>query len=61
MPFAVAVPLPPVNSMWGVLNVPMVNGDLYPVVTAVALNVRTMKPANGLTGSRVNYCLFLTS
>ncbi len=43
--------------MCSVLTVVTLNGDLYPVDTVVAQSVRTMKPADGLTGNRPSCCL----
>jgi len=57
MPFLVAVHLIPENFMCSVLTVVTRNGDLYPVDTVVARNVRTMQLANGLTNNRPSYCL----
>jgi len=48
----------PVNFMWSVRTAIMGNGGLYLVVTGVAQNVRTMRPANGSTVSCLNCCLF---
>jgi hypothetical protein len=47
MLFAIAVLLDQVNFIWVVPIAAIQNGNLYPVVTAVALNARIMKPANG--------------
>jgi hypothetical protein len=58
MPFVVVAHLTPVNFMCSVLIVIMRNGDLYPVVTVVAQNVRTMKLVSGLTDNRASYYLF---
>lgn len=50
-----------VNCSFTVLSVIMKIGARYPAGTGAVQNVRTMRPASGLTGSKTSYCLFTIS
>ena len=59
MPFAAAERLIPGRYIQSAISADTPSGTPCPAAIAVVLNARTMKPAGGLTGSRINCCRHL--